>query len=215
MFFSSQILSQSDIGNNFSIEFSPVYEIEKSNIELNQYQEINLEMLKFYVGHISFYYEDKLQWIDSTYHLVNFEDLSQKTISLSIPNSLEFDQVSVNIGVDSITNTSGAFEGDLDPINGMYWAWNTGYINLKIEGNIVDKNKDEIGFKFHLGGYQAPHESVQNISFPITDSEVLSVKIDLPKFLNDIELTEDIVVMSPSKKAALFSYYFSQCLISE
>lgn len=41
-------------------------------------------------------------------------------------------------------------DGDLDPLNGMYWAWNSGYINMKIEG-ITPKCQDAtIYFNFIL-----------------------------------------------------------------
>ena len=41
------------------------------------------------------------------------------------------------LGVDSVLNYNGVHEGALDPINGMYWTWQTGYIHCKLEGKII------------------------------------------------------------------------------
>jgi hypothetical protein len=40
----------------------------------------------------------------------------------------------LTMGVDSARNVSGAQEGALDPANGMFWSWTSGYIMIKAEG---------------------------------------------------------------------------------
>ena len=74
------------------------------------------------------------------YFLVNFANAGSTRISLkTIPAS--FNRIAFTIGVDSIRNVSGAQTGALDPANGMFWTWNSGYIMAKLEGsdNVVEK----------------------------------------------------------------------------
>jgi hypothetical protein len=61
------------------------------------------------------------------------------------------------LGVDSIDNCSGAQSGALDPINGMFWAWNTGYIYLKMEGISPFSHSNGNMLEYHIGGYRKPN----------------------------------------------------------
>jgi len=53
--------------------------------------------------------------------LLNMEE----TLTCSIPNDVE----TLSFGLDSIDNVQTSFEGALDPIHGMFWTWNAGYVN--------------------------------------------------------------------------------------
>ena len=79
------------------------------------------------------------------------------------------------IGIDSTTNSKGAMAGDLDPVNGMYWTWQSGYINVKIEGTKQQKGKSE-EFQFHLGGFTAPFNTYRTITRPY--GSILNIKMD-------------------------------------
>jgi hypothetical protein len=59
-------------------------------------------------------------------HLLDMEE----GLACSIPDEAE----SVILGIDSIQTVRTDFMGVLDPIHGMFWTWNSGYINVKIEG---------------------------------------------------------------------------------
>ena len=90
-------------------------------------------------------------------------DLAEQA-SLHLPYfSLDDETVLLRIGMDSVMNTCGRLDGPYDPLLGMYWAWNTGYINLKImgESSAVPTNSHE--FEFHLGGYRFPFATAQTI----------------------------------------------------
>ena len=99
--------------------------------------------------------------------LIDLEDPSSQSLGRLDPVAGRIDFL---LGTDSSSNVSGILEGALDPINGMYWAWNSGYINLKTEGIYRDSTGKEFPFEFHIGGYLAPNETVRSLSFSI-DSE--------------------------------------------
>ena len=66
-------------------------------------------------------------------HLVDAADPASLNLQFSthIPSiaSIRF-----NIGVDSQANAGGVHTGDLDPMLGMFWTWNTGYIDARLKG---------------------------------------------------------------------------------
>ena len=125
---------------------------------------ISFQTVKFYVSDFRTLTENgKLikHWPTT---LVNLEDSSSQSIG-------EIDSAAVRIdfllGTDSLCNVSGILEGALDPINGMYWAWNSGYINIKTEGIYTDSMDKEIPFEFHLGGYLALNATARFLSFDV------------------------------------------------
>jgi hypothetical protein len=105
------------------------------------------------------------------------------------------------LGTDSLTNVSGNLESDLDPIHGMYWSWNSGYINFKLEG--YWNNQEQQKFEYHIGGYRAPFETFRKIgSIDLATNELL---IDLgPLFKSSSEKMMPSI-MTPGKNAFLFS----------
>lgn len=101
---------------------------------------------------------------DSTSQKLELIDSQNKDITYFNKRTKHF---SFLMGADSLTNVSGILEGPLDPINGMYWAWNSGYINLKAEGTIQDSTGNTSLFEFHIGGYMPPNATVQELSFEL------------------------------------------------
>ena len=169
---------------------------------LNEKDSIQITALKFYVSNISLLKDDKVVWTDvNGFHLVDAELPSSKKIILNTGNLNAFDQISFSLGIDSMTNVSGAQGGDLDPIKGMYWAWQSGYINLKLEGtsNLCITRKNE--FKFHLGGYLYPNNSLPNLSLKVDNNKNINVNIDIEKIIQSTNLLQHEHIMSPRPEA--------------
>lgn len=104
----------------------------------------------------------------------------------------------LGIGIDSTTNSLGAMAGDLDPVSGMYWTWQSGYINVKLEGTRKVGEAIE-KFEFHLGGYAAPYNSYRMVQLPY--GTAITVQLDrLMKQLNGSQNH----IMSPSKATLIF-----------
>jgi hypothetical protein len=162
------------------------------------------DVLKFYVSGIVFYNgKDVVYHEQESYHLLNAENQTL-SVSLHVPESLQYDHVGFYIGIDSATNTSGALDGDLDPAKGMYWAWQSGYINLKLEGRSNECATRNHEFSFHLGGYLAPGYALQTVTLPANGSDV-EVAIRLDAFLNSIDLRKENTVMIPGKEAVILA----------
>lgn len=146
---------------------------------------------------------------DSTCHLIDAED--PQTLEFVLPNipAGMYDEINFNIGVDSLSNVSGAMGGDLDPTKGMYWAWNTGFINAKLEGRSEACKTLHHVFEFHIGGFMAPFNTIRQVSLLINNFTVSSnnktttirLRVDLSAWFNNIQLKETNSIVMPSAKA--------------
>jgi hypothetical protein len=167
---------------------------------------ISFDVLRFYIS--------DLQFIDNE-QIVNKSKKKHILIDLEKPETLQiaideytgtFDKVKFTLGIDSLTNVSGAMGGDLDPMYGMYWTWQSGYINFKLEGqaNKCPARKNE--FMFHLGGYLAGNLAAQTIELKINKAvESLTITFPIDKLLSQINLTENYRIMSPNQDAVEMS----------
>lgn len=168
-----------------------------------------ISVLKFYLSSFEIQYKDGTSSFEkNSYHLVDASDIKSQQIRLSTQVSKEISTIKFNIGVDSTASVSGALAGDLDPSNGMYWAWQSGYINFKLEGTSnrcpTRKNK----FQFHLGGYVAPLYAMREVELPFNRKIVnneMALIIDVAPFFNAIDLAQTNTIMIPSEKAMLLS----------
>lgn len=191
--------------------FEPVFGYSELNLNDSFYRlknddSIQFQTLKFYISKIEFINNEETVWKENkSFHLMDGNDKKSLSIQLTIPTNIIYTSLKFNIGIDSITNISGAMGGDLDPTKGMYWTWQNGYINFKIEGKSnlsIAKNKE---FVFHLGGYQNSFSTLQTIQLPIQNSEVISINMAIDKWINEIDLDKQNHIMSPSKEAVFLS----------
>jgi hypothetical protein len=165
-----------------------------------------IEVLRFYISAITLSYSDGASTSNFDYYLVDMEDSSSFTLPLpAIDTSGAYKYISFTLGTDSLINVSGIMEGDLDPINGMYWAWNSGYINFKVEGS---KNTDDSKqhFEYHLGGYLPPFETARIITLPLDNwNGELLIDFNLSGFLDALDMTTQHEVLIPGKEASVLS----------
>lgn len=142
-----------------------------------------ISAFRFYISGMEFYDGDKVQWkITNSFHLIDASVPSSLQFQIEIPPQLRYTSVKFILGIDSATNVSGVLAGDLDPSKGMYWAWQSGYINFKLEGasaNCPTRNNE---FQFHLGGYASPFASVQTVTIKGSGTDKLTIRADVAKF---------------------------------
>lgn len=157
-----------------NISFVPRFYTEEIQLNLpiqKGKETITFHTLKFYISQFTCKNDNALILRTENVFLVDLEDSTSQKIELAPAENKEYDErtkhISFLLGTDSLMNVSGILEGSLDPINGMYWAWNSGYINLKSEGTIQDSSGNTSLFEFHIGGYMPPNATVQALSFEL------------------------------------------------
>ncbi|MBY0424778.1 MAG: hypothetical protein K2Q22_03995, partial [Cytophagales bacterium] len=122
------------------IKVQPMYRSENLVLDEKEFVSSNNDTLtfstfKFYLTNLKVHFSDGTFFSEkNSCHLVDMDHAESLLISLQRVPSKRIQALEFLVGVDSIMNVSGALTGDLDPIKGMYWAWNTGYIHLKLAG---------------------------------------------------------------------------------
>lgn len=196
--------------NKLSIDFNKQYITDAKDT-------IALKSFKCYISSIQIYYTDKTIFKQKdSYHLLDLENLNSWRITITKSNDKIISKVTFNIGIDSLTNTYGALDGDLDPIKGMYWAWQSGYINLKIQGKSPSCKTRNNEFEFHVGGYLPPYDTMRKIEL-IYDKKTTRINIgmDLNNFFSNIKLAETNSIMIPGKLAMKLADYSTKLFYIE
>ena len=173
-------------------------------------EQLSFSRLKYYLGNIVITYGDNRKYIDSIkYHLVDVENTETLVIKLNNVPKGTINNIEFSIGVDSLTNSNGLMDGDLDPLKGMYWAWSSGCIHFKLEGSCLNC-RSEKEFVYHIGGFIAPYQSFQTASIPfnqkIADIDItIALKVNVENLFVDKKVRDTQNIMSPSEKAKRFA----------
>jgi hypothetical protein len=172
---------------------------------------IHLNTLKFHITGIRLDFTDGSSANDSTARLIDLSDDNTYIVSLPIANTSRMKTLSIRFGTDSTTNVKGALGGDLDPMNGMYWTWQSGYINYKLEG-AMETNGRSMPFEFHLGGYRLPY-ATDFIERYDCSADTIEIRFDIQKFMRSLPIDLGMKVMSPGSKAAIASKSFTSSFL--
>lgn len=116
------------------------------------------------------------------------------------------------IGIDSLTQKDGAHEGALDPFNGMYWAWHSGYIQLKLEGKLLSGDGSTHEVILHAGGFSGSDNPLRKLNIQCTPS-TKKIQVDLNPLINTISENKCYRMMSPGEQSNLIMKAFSQCFL--
>ena len=176
--------------------------IIQTDFKLNT-ETVNINQLKFYVSDMAFYDGDILVYaFKKKYHLFDLSQPTTGSLTEKLISPIKYNHVKFNIGIDSLTNVSGAMEGDLDPTNGMYWTWQSGYINFKLEGSSPICPTRFNRFQWHIGGYLTPYNTLKEVSLSTQDAtNVVNIEVHIDKLLRTFDLSQTHQIMSPNARA--------------
>lgn len=228
------VLSQAQAQNatgNFNIQFNLMAGNQALRLNTEQvYQNATGEsysftLFNFFVSNIKLKTRNGEEYVvpqNESYFLVRASNTSSQLIQLKNVPSGDYTGISFVIGVDSLRSTMdlGQRTGVLDPALGegdanMYWAWNSGYIFVKMEGLSAQAKADKAGrqkFRYHIGGFggmntkstnnlrnfsQTFGEKVAKVKHGI--STILNIDVDASKLFdgaNTISIAKNTTVMS-------------------
>ena len=161
--------------------------------------------MKFYVSNLGFV--QKLNFVDK--QKINLIDISKNdSFEILLPRT-NIVGIQFQLGVDSALNCSGSQTGALDPLNDMFWTWNSGYVNFKLEGTSTASTADKQRIEQHIGGYKFPYNTQRNVTLPLpninlTQNKTITIQIDLDKYWNGenkISIAKTPVIASPGEQA--------------
>ncbi len=110
----------------------------------------------------------------------------------------------ITFGLDSIYHVSEIMEGDLNPSLGMYWAWQSGYIQLKIEGVSPRSPSRNHKFQYHIGGYIQPFNVARELNYGSINASRVNLVLKLESFFNQISIEQTPEIMIPGNAAMHF-----------
>jgi len=175
--------------------FAAAEKLVAGGLYKNSYGEAyTIDRLKYYISGIKLISTDGNAVMESgdPCYLVYSDDELSGTITFEVSEG-RYSAISFLLGVDSLYNVSGAQTGALDPVNGMFWTWNTGYVILKIEGKSPVSTLPGHLIEYHLGGFKGPDKVARRITLPFphghinviqTKSVAIDVKVDINSFFS-------------------------------
>jgi hypothetical protein len=184
---------------------------------------LSVSLFKYYVSNIKLTASDNSAYSEpESYHLID-EDISgslQFTL-VNIPQK-NYSSITFMLGVDSTHNVSGAQSGALDPVNGMFWSWNSGYVMAKVEG--VSSGTSIV---FHVGGFEGADKvqrtvtlhfpNTANVTSTVTPS--ITIKSDVLEWFKtpttiDFASLSALAMPGPEAKS-IADNYADMCKIAE
>lgn len=148
-----------------------------STVHTNAFgEQYTITKFKYYISNVSAYFSGMTNTAEKeSYHLID----ESKAASLSFSFAAKVNKYSTlqfMLGVDSTRNVSGAQSGALDPINDMFWTWNSGYIMAKMEGTSPQSTVVNNKVEYHIGGFSGANNSLKYIPLNITGGTLLDIR---------------------------------------
>lgn len=137
----------------------------------------NVSVFKYYISNINLTKEDgSIYKIPESYLLVDAAKPASLLNSLTEIPAGDYTQISFTIGIDKERNLAGAQTGALDPILGMFWTWNSGYIFVKFEGSSPQSTATNSSLTFHIGGIIDPNNTIRTYTNTFTTGNPLRIR---------------------------------------
>ncbi len=179
-------------------------------------ENITIEKFRYYISHISITDTDgKITQLNGMYFLVDESNPASKKIELNFHDK-PISKIGFLLGVDSIRNVSGVQTGALDPLNGMFWTWNSGYIMAKMEGTSSGVQQPGHRFTHHIGGFRYGINTARNISLTLPHDQQNNTDIYIVADLNrwfkskhDLGVAANPVCHTPGALATKFADNYS------
>lgn len=149
---------------------------------------IKVSEYKYYISNIELISDSSTFYEPESYHLINERDDASKYFTIGDIPEGNYTSIRFLIGVDARRNRNGAQTGALDPLNGMFWDWNSGYIMSKMEGT-SPSSPQQNHFAYHIVGFAGQYSVLRTVtlSFP---KMLLIKKADKPNVHINSDLLE-------------------------
>lgn len=178
-------------------------------------EQYSINRFKYYISNIALVSGSGKTAFPDNYFLVDESDSASKTLRIPIEPG-NYDQLHFLLGVDSARNVSGAQTGALDPLNDMFWSWNTGYIMMKLEGSSPISTQPNNRIQYHIGGFTGVYSALRGVEtgffspVAVKAGQTLTVTFaaDLQKWFNgvhDLPIAAQTVAMTPGPLSASYA----------
>ena len=203
--------------DTIDLQFQPCFDTSLLQLDTVTYKfkmndSITVETFKCYISKVELLDNQKVVYkSENSFHLLDIAHPGSLQVGIRLPTNIHYTAIQFLLGIDSVTNHAGAMGGDLDPTEGMYWSWQSGYINAKIEGHCQLSPTPLHDFQFHLGGYQYPFNAATVIQLNTATSKKINISINLKTWFDQINFANQHHIMSPSEEAVMLAKQLATC----
>ena len=228
-FFNLHSHSKKTTANTGIVKISFVNTVKGKPLELNTGNYINpfgetysVSKFKYYIGHVALVGAQGIAYEDENFHLIDESKPDALHFSFTI-GAGNYNSLNFMLGVDSLHNVSGAQSGALDPLNDMFWTWNSGYVMAKIEGHSLQSKIVNNKLEYHIGGFMGENNVLKNISLNFPSGKILNIQqgktseiiieADIDTWWqqpNDIKIAEHAVCSTPGALAKKIADNYAQ-----
>jgi hypothetical protein len=180
---------------------------------------ITITRFKYYISHVSVTDAgQKEKLLSNKTFLIDEADPHSKTLVFTT-DVAALQSISFVIGVDSILNVSGVQTGTLDPLNGMFWTWNSGYIFAKMEGKSDSSHAPAHLVNWDVGGFRSPNNAMRKIQLIVpaeiatAADPVIEIDADLQKWFDGkypINISQSPLCHQPGRLAMQLADNYAQ-----
>jgi hypothetical protein len=215
--------------NTGTVKITFVNTVKGKPLELNTGKYINpfgeeysISKFKYYISQVSLQKGKAIFFEDEHFHLVDESKHDDLHFSFALGTG-DYSSLNFLMGVDSLHNVSGAQTGALDPLNDMFWTWNSGYVMAKIEGSSPQSALVNHKLEYHIGGFMGENKVLKNITlnFPAGKSLIIQpgktseiiIEADINKWWqqpNDITIAAHPVCSTPGLLAKKIADNYSK-----
>ncbi len=188
---------------------------KEENFIVSSGDTVSIHKLKYYISHLQL--QNDKGFFTEYPGIFLIDAFGADSIVAKFPEA-NYTAMKFILGVDSALHMQGVQEGALDPLNDMYWAWNTGYVNFKLEGNSQQAKTDLHRIEYHIGGFAGKQKTMQEIeiNFPVKADlhleNELFVQVNMERLWDSskrISITNLPIVIRPGNDAVKVSGQFA------
>lgn len=215
--------------NTGTVKITFINTVKGKPLELNTGKYVNpfgeaysISKFKYYISQVSLHRGKAVFFEPENFHLVDESNADALHFSFAL-DAGDYSSLNFLLGVDSLHNVSGAQTGALDPLNDMFWTWNSGYVMAKLEGRSPQSKLVNNKLEFHIGGFMGEHNVLKNITpnFPAgkslniqegKTSEII-IEADIDNWWqqpNNIKIAEHPVCSTPGPLAKKIADNYSK-----
>ena len=134
----------------------------EANLVSDQGDTLYFERGKYYLTNFELIKSNDSVYVEKeSYRMINLADPASMILNFNQVPTGSYKAIRFMVGVDSARNMSGAQTGALDPANGMFWSWSTGYIHFKVEGKHGIARQP---FAYHIGGFRRNQVAMRTVT---------------------------------------------------
>lgn len=184
-------------------------------------EKYNVTKFKYYISNIALAFAEGVFTETDSYHLV--DDINPASLEFGfMVHANTYHSLLFLLGVDSIKNVSGAQTGPLDPLNDMFWTWNSGYVMAKMEGRSLQSKVVNNRVEYHIGGFSGANNVLKKLKLGFTAGTLLDIRqgktseiiieADLNRWWqqpHDLKIADNPVCTTPGVLAKQFADNYS------